>query len=63
MGLNNRMKEIKRRRHRRKAYAHLQKRLVKASNSEKVEIVRKLREMTPGANVLIANWQLEEAAR
>ena len=31
--------------------------------SEKVEIARKLRTMTPGAEVLIANWSLVEVDR
>ena len=42
---------------------HLQGRLAKATQSEKQEIVRKLREMTPGSEVLISNWGLEEADR
>ena len=35
----------------------------KATKSEKVEIARKLRTMTPGAEVLIANWSLVEVDR
>jgi hypothetical protein len=41
----------------------LKKRLAKATKSEKVEIARKLREITPGAEVLIANWGLAEVDR
>jgi hypothetical protein len=43
--------------------AHLQKRLEKAAPSEKHEIARKLREMTPGAEVIISKWELQEADR
>ena len=63
MGISNRGKEIKRRRHRRKKLLLLQKRLGKASVSEKEEIVRKLRELTPGAGVIIGNWELAEVDR
>jgi hypothetical protein len=43
--------------------ARLKKRLGKATKSEKVEIARKLRSMTPGAEVLIAEWGLIEVDR
>lgn len=38
----------------------LKAKLKKANASEKVEIIRKLREMTPGAEVLITDWKLEK---
>ena len=41
----------------------LKGRLEKATQSEKGEIARKLREMTPGAEVLIADWKLVEVDR
>ncbi len=63
MGISNRQKEIKRRRHRRQKLVHLRKRLNNATASEKEHIVRKLREMTPGADVIISNWELNEADR
>jgi hypothetical protein len=62
-GISERAKEIKRRRHRRKKLTHLQKRLKKATASEKTVIVNKLRNLTPGAEVLIEAWQLGEVAR
>ena len=62
VGINNRHKEIKRRRHRTKKLALLRKRLEKASEAEKAEIVRKLRELTPGAEEIIKQWQLTEIA-
>lgn len=63
MGISERKKEIKRRRKRREQLTHLKKRLEKATVSERVEITRKLREMTPGAEVLITNWELAEVDR
>jgi hypothetical protein len=59
-GISERAKEIKRRRHRRKKLAHLSKKLPKATNSEKLAMAHKLREMTPGAEVIIKNWGLVE---
>ena len=63
MPCSERRKEIKRRRHRRSQLTHLQNRLPKATKSEKAEIARKLRAISPGAEVLIANWSLEEVDR
>ncbi len=63
MGISERKKEIKRRRKRRGQLVHLKKRLEKATVSERGEITRKLREMTPGAEVLITNWELAEVDR
>lgn len=63
MGLSERKSELKKRQKRRQAVARLKKRLGKATKSEKGEIARKLREMTPGAEVLIAEWNLVEVDR
>ena len=63
MGCSERQKEIKRRRKRRKQYDHLKGRIAKATQSEKQEIVRKLREMTPGSETLVAAWGLDESDR
>lgn len=60
MGCSERQKEIRRRRKRREKVTQLKDKLAKATPSEKQEIIRKLREMTPGSEVLIANWKLEE---
>jgi len=60
VGCSERVKEIKRRRHRRKKMDHIKKRLAKASVSEKAHIANKLRSLTPGAELLIAAWSLEE---
>ncbi|MCG8451482.1 MAG: hypothetical protein MI725_18090 [Pirellulales bacterium] len=63
MGCSERRKEIRRRRKRREKINRFRERLAKASQSEKVEIARKLREMTPGSEVLIEQWELTGADR
>lgn len=60
-GISERAKEIKRRRHRRKKLLQLSKRLKKATVSEKAVIVAKLRNLTPGAEVIIERWQLQDS--
>jgi hypothetical protein len=59
-GIIHRHKEIKQRRHRKKKLANLKRRLVKATASEKAHIAAKIRKLTPGAEVIIANLGLEE---
>ena len=39
------------------------KKLGKATKSEQVEMARKIRDMTPGAEVIIANWGLAAVDR
>ncbi len=63
MAGSERQREIRRRRKRRKGLDQLKSRLDKATQSEKGEIARKLRAMTPGAETLIHDWQLEEVDR
>jgi hypothetical protein len=41
----------------------LKRKLGKATQSEKTEIARKLRGLTPGAEALIAEWKLVESDR
>jgi len=60
---SDRQQEIKRRRHRQKKLAMLKKRLEKGTVSQKEEIIRKVRLLTPGASVVIANWGLNELDR
>ena len=60
MSSSERRKEIKRRRSRRRKVEMYKQRLAKATVSEKQQISSKLRELTPGAEVIIANWSLEE---
>jgi hypothetical protein len=62
-GISDRAQEIKRRRNRRKKLKKLAVRLKKATTSEKLVIVGKLRNMTPGAEVIIENWGLKESDR
>ena len=59
MGRSERQKEISRRRHRRQKVAKLAGKLKKATVSEKLLIAQKLRALTPGAEVIVANWGLE----
>jgi hypothetical protein len=60
MGCSERKKEIRRRRHRRQKLTHFKARLAKATVSEKAVIANKLRNLTPGADVVIRALQLED---
>jgi hypothetical protein len=62
-GISNRMKEVKRRRHRRKKLVKFQGKLKKATTSEKLAMAAKLRKMTTGCEVLIGRMGLEERKR
>jgi len=62
-GISNRMKEIKRRRHRKQKVAKFALKLKKATQSERLVIATKLRRMTAGAEVLIARMGLDERKR
>ena len=62
-GISNRMKEIKRRRHRKQKVAKFQTKVKKATTSEKLVMAEKLRKMTSGAEVLIAKMGLAERKR
>ena len=62
-GISNRMKEIKRRRHRKQKVAKFQMKVKKATTSEKLVMAEKLRKMTSGADVLIAKMGLVERKR
>lgn len=59
MGIE-RMREIRRRRSRRKKINILKRKASKATASEKAVIAGKIRKLTPGAEVVIANWHLED---
>jgi uncharacterized protein with von Willebrand factor type A (vWA) domain len=63
MSICERKKEIKRRRKRREKLTNLKKKLGKATKSEQVEIARKVRSMTAGAEVVIASWNLAPVDR
>jgi hypothetical protein len=62
-GINERHKEIKRRRHRRKKLVIFSRKLQKATASEKQVIAEKLRSMTPGAETIIENLKLTSSDR
>jgi hypothetical protein len=55
-----RHKEIRRRRHRRAKVAKFKRKLEKATVSERKDMAHKLRALTPGAEVIISSWGLEE---
>jgi hypothetical protein len=63
VGSSERQRELRRRRKRREQLTQFKRRLGKATASEKAEIARKLREMTPGAEELISSWALVEQDR
>lgn len=63
MSASERKRELSRRRSRKAKLTKLKKRLPKATQSEKTEIARKLRNLTPGAEELIAKWKLVESDR
>jgi len=58
--ISERRKEVKRRRHRRKKLALLARQLEKATVSERAAITEKIRNLTPGGLVIIANLGLQE---
>ena len=62
-GISERGKELKRRRHRRKKLAIFARKLKTANASERQAIAEKIRNLTPGAAVIIRIWNLEGANR
>ena len=60
VSISERRKELKRRRHRREVYAKIKAKLPKMKVSEKAVVAQKLRALTPGCEVVIANFKLEE---
>lgn len=59
MGIE-RVRELRRRRSRRKKVGLLKRKAEAANPSEKINIANKLRGLTPGADVLITRMGLEE---
>ena len=62
-GISNRMKEVKRRRHRKQKLAKLESRLKKATTSEKLAMAEKIRKLTPGCEGIISRMGLEDRKR
>lgn len=60
MPISERRKEIKRRRHRRKKVTQFARKLANATVSERADIAKKLRSMTPGGQVIVDAWDLEK---
>lgn len=59
MAGTERRREIRRRRTRRAKLTYLSLKVEKADPAGKAEIARKLRRLTPGAEVLIERWGLK----
>jgi hypothetical protein len=59
-GIIERHKELNKRRHRKKKLKVLKRRAAKATASEKSHIAAKIRRLTPGGNIIVANLGLEE---
>ena len=59
-GISDRKQEIARRRRRRKKLTIFQRKLKKATVSEKQVIAEKIRKLTPGCEFVIANLGLEK---
>ena len=57
-GILQRQRELRRRRHRRKKLKVFKRKLVKANASEKLVLAGKIRNLSPGAETIIANWGL-----
>lgn len=60
MGIE-RHRELRRRRHRRKKLGILQRKLKSSKHSEVQMIKEKVRRLTPGAEVILTNWGLDDA--
>lgn len=60
MSCSERRKELKRRRHRRAKLNIYLRKLKKATVSERAMIAEKIRNLTPGGEVIVANLGLQE---
>ena len=60
VGGSERTRELKRRRQRAKKLGILKRKAKKASAADKAVIAGKIRSLTPGAEVIIADWKLED---
>lgn len=58
MSRSERKRELARRRHRTKKMSQFARKLKNATVSEKGVIAEKLRCLTPGAETIVANWDL-----
>jgi hypothetical protein len=57
---SERRTELRRRRHRRKKIATFARKLPSATVSERQAMADKLRNLTPGAQIVIERWELEK---
>lgn len=61
MGISERQKEIKRRRHRKKKLAQLHEKVKTAKHSDVQLIKDKIRKLTPGSEKIFENWGLDDS--
>jgi hypothetical protein len=59
-GMIQRHRELRQRRHRKKKLKVFKRKLAKANASEKAVLATKIRRLTPGGEVIVANLGLEE---
>jgi hypothetical protein len=59
-GMIQRHRELRQRRHRKKKLKVFKRKLTKANASEKATLAAKIRRLTPGGEVIVANLGLEE---
>jgi hypothetical protein len=60
VSISERKKELRRRRHRKKKLSIFERKLAKATVSERALIAEKIRGLTPGCEEIIARWELEK---
>ena len=60
MSCSERKREFRRRRHRHKKVKIMARKLASATVSERAIIADKLRNLTPGGEVIVGNWELEK---
>ena len=61
MGISERQKEIKRRRHRKKKLLKLHGKVKTAKHSDVQLIKEKVRNLTPGSEKVFENWGLDDS--
>lgn len=57
---SERKRELRRRRHRKKKLSIFSRKLQKSTVSERTIIADKIRALTPGGEVIVANWDLDK---
>lgn len=61
MAGSERMRELRRRRHRKKKLAYFKRKIETTRNPQEVEVYKdKIRRLTPGADVIFSNWGIAD---